>query len=817
MSINNKDEQKESNVNLEKINLINPHILSKSESDEFYSVIFSPFLNLIYLFINYKEKIFKYILIFFLSIYFIIDFRFDDILPYEIKQDNYYKEILNEISNKNNSEIFEFTEFGITKTFLTQQTINKFNSFIEICLNSTLIDPKKYPLLPNPKISVIMPLYKGGKYLYYSLRSIQNQRMKDIEIIFIDDNSPDDTISIVENYMKEDPRIRLIKNELNRKILYSKSLAALNSKGKYIIQLDQDDIFIRDDVFDILYSAAEKEEFDLVQIRDITKNNFHLNKKTIVNCKRKHFIYPKNTQNKIQPDLKDTLFIQNNVFLLWGMLIKTEIYKKAVYHLWVIIINYDIVFHEDYTISFMIVILSKKFKYLNKFALIHLNHINSASNNHWDNKDYFLGVIFFANNLYDFYIKNHPKDIKLAINYLLLFVESFERGIKFYPYIFKLFINKILNNKYLAQSDREYIENEYQINNSSNFHLDLIEYKSILDFHNLILNSTGEITNITNNPKISIVITFNEIKFFEKTINSILNQNFKNFEIIVVYDNNINQNLTIIQNYVRNYPNIIFIHNNENKGFLYSIYRGVQITNGDYILILEPGYTLARESTLNELYKNISNDNVDILEFNLLKNYNDKYIYNGISLYRCEHFNTEAEEDLNKMKFNEQYRDIDQEKELLVNKLIKGNLLRNFLEESKLNEYKEKIYYYYNEILLFILFRIHAEFRRTDILGIIQNINDFEEINKERNMIFKDYKVNNTIFYINFLFDKTDESFEDKLKAANEFNNLLSVIYNKFTRISKESKKLYEKFINCSYVSQYYKNMFQFYYNSLLN
>ena len=84
-------------------------------------------------------------------------------------------------------------------------------------------------------------------------------------------------------------------------------------------------------------------------------------------------------------------------------------------------------------------------------------------------------------------------------------------------------------------------------------------------------------------------------------------------------------------------------------------------------------------------------------------------------------------------------------------------------------------------------------------------------------MIFKHYKVNNTIFYINFLYDKTDESFEDKLKAANEFNNLLSVIYNKFTGVSKESKKLYEKFINCSYVSQYYKNMFQFYYNSLLN
>ena len=128
-----------------------------------------------------------------------------------------------------------------------------------------------------------MPLYKGGKYLYYSLRSIQNQKMKDIEIILIDDNSPDDTLSIINEYMKKDPRIRLIKNEINRKVLFSKSIGALNAKGKYIIQLDQDDIFIRDDVFDILYSEAENNNLDLVQMRDITKSNFHFNKKSLMN------------------------------------------------------------------------------------------------------------------------------------------------------------------------------------------------------------------------------------------------------------------------------------------------------------------------------------------------------------------------------------------------------------------------------------------------------------------------------------------------------------------------------------------------------
>ena len=47
-----------------------------------------------------------------------------------------------------------------------------------------------------PKISVIIPIYNGGKYLNYSLKSVQKQKMKDIEIIIIDDNSNDDSLKI---------------------------------------------------------------------------------------------------------------------------------------------------------------------------------------------------------------------------------------------------------------------------------------------------------------------------------------------------------------------------------------------------------------------------------------------------------------------------------------------------------------------------------------------------------------------------------------------------------------------------------------------
>ena len=116
--------------------------------------------------------------------------------------------------------------------------INKLNSYIKLCDNNKLVTTKKYRSNKKPKISVILPIYNGGKYLNNSLISIQNQNMKDIEIILIDDFSTDNTLIIIEEYMENDKRIRLIKNNRNKKILYSKSIGALNSIGEYIIQLD---------------------------------------------------------------------------------------------------------------------------------------------------------------------------------------------------------------------------------------------------------------------------------------------------------------------------------------------------------------------------------------------------------------------------------------------------------------------------------------------------------------------------------------------------------------------------------------------------
>ena len=707
--------------------------------------------------------------------------------------------------------------------------VNYFNSYIKICNMNKLINKSKYQLIKKPKISIIIPIYNGGKYLTYSLSSIQNQNIKDIEIILIDDSSSDDSIKIIEEYMKSDLRIRLLKNKKNKKILYSKSIAVLNSNGEYIIQLDQDDMFIREDAFKNLYYEAKKNDLDFVQMRDFVKKELFFKKKSSVNLLGLHFIYPKNTHYKKQPELKDKLFADNNNYLLWGLLIKNDLYKNAIYHLWPLIMNYKIIYNEDYIITSMIAKLAKKYKYINKFILIHLMHSKSTSNNCGEDKEYYLSLYFYVYYLYEFYIKSAPQDIKMIINYIYTDMIGFPKGINLFPEMFNFIIKIILNNDFLLLTEKEEFLNKFDldINDYKNlstykYMINEKEFKEIKYFQNSIKMLTKKNHNnkfknnlIKKNYKISILIYCDEFKYLEQTIYSILNQIKINNEIIIIYDNIDKTNLKYIINFINKYENIKLIKNNEKKGLLYSYSIGVLIAKGDYILSLKSGYTLAKANILSYIYVLANHFNLEILEFNVLINNHSKIKKNSLSLYKCLHF--ESNKDLNILKSNKKYKDIDQEKELLFNKLIKTNIYKKIIYNYKLNKYNITIFNYYEEILFFLLNKYNLKFKHINIFGIIQNNNNIDCLKIKNISNNKTQLINDSIFYLNFIFDNSKNTYQDKKYVLQEFINILSIIYNKFVEVSNNSIKLLEKFINCKYISKEDKIELKFLYNSLIN
>ncbi|MEH6938358.1 glycosyltransferase [Bacillus sp. JJ664] len=91
-----------------------------------------------------------------------------------------------------------------------------------------------------PKVSVLMSVYNGEKFLAEAVKSILNQTFKDFEFVIIDDGSTDRSLQILQQF--SDKRIRLLQNEQNKGLVYSLNRGLEECYGEYIVRMDADDI-----------------------------------------------------------------------------------------------------------------------------------------------------------------------------------------------------------------------------------------------------------------------------------------------------------------------------------------------------------------------------------------------------------------------------------------------------------------------------------------------------------------------------------------------------------------------------------------------
>ena len=415
--------------------------------------------------------------------------------------------------------------------------------------------------------------------------------------------------------------------------------------------------------------------------------------------------------------------------------------------------------------------------------------------------------------LFDYHINNNPKDIKIFINYYNLFKYNFNTGKKLFPKLYNFIMNKVINNEYLSYYQKQYFLKTLNLKDSNFEHIENFEYKSIFNYQitNYNQNNLANIYDL----KISIIIFCIQYKYLEKTIKSIQKQNIISYEIILIYDNNDQNDINLIRKFEKEYSNIHLIYNKKEKGLINSISLGVLSSKGKYILILEPSNILIKQNTLNELYNIIIKGNIDILEFNLLINSQKIINKDNLNLYKCQHIKSDL--NLEIIKYNKNYINIDQQKELLINKLIKTDLFKNIIKKYKLNDIQRVVYNYYDNIFLYLLEKSNNNFNRTNIFGVIRNIHNINSLKINSIIKHKKNTIKDSIFYINFLLENSYNSFEEKRFVLNEFFNIMSIIYNKFNDFSSESYNLYEKFMKCHYITQSDKKYLQFYYNSLIN
>ena len=94
----------------------------------------------------------------------------------------------------------------------------------------------------SPLVSIILPVYNGEKYLEKSINSCLKQTYKNIELIIVNDCSTDNTLSICDFFVKNDTRVKLINNSINKKLPASLNIGK-KAKGNYLTWTSDDNLF----------------------------------------------------------------------------------------------------------------------------------------------------------------------------------------------------------------------------------------------------------------------------------------------------------------------------------------------------------------------------------------------------------------------------------------------------------------------------------------------------------------------------------------------------------------------------------------------
>jgi len=276
--------------------------------------------------------------------------------------------------------------------------------------------------------------------------------INEIEIIFVDDFSTDNTINLVKSFQKNDNRIILIKNKKNKGTLISRILGVFKSKGDYIIIPDADDILSKD-IIKTCYYLAIKYNYEMIRYNvftngtndGLTKIGMLLESKPI--C---------------QPRLSDYLFygfgkLSLNDFTLWNKFIKEEAFKKAINNIDSFYLSQNMIIFEDGLINFSLYRSVKSFYLIRKIGYYYIfqkeNSVQHKKNIILNLAKYiFLYIKFILDNSKN---NRHEKDMALHVYHLYNWHASLVNLINEDFQLYKEVINFFLNYEFINIEDKK--------------------------------------------------------------------------------------------------------------------------------------------------------------------------------------------------------------------------------------------------------------------------------------------------------------------------------------------------------------------------
>ena len=452
-----------------------------------------------------------------------------------------------------------------------------------------------------PKLSVIIPIYNTEKYLRKCLDSVCNQTYKDLEIICVNDCSPDDSLKICKEYATKDSRIKIINREKNGGLSVARNSGLDNASGEYIYFIDSDD-YIDLDYIEKMVEMIEKHSVDMV-----------LNTHILAECggKSQPFVWHRYKKKLPQGEfLPKEIAINNSLCTIWAHLYKKDFLDK-----------YNLRFPEGYI---------HEDEYFQHTSKIHLNslftfygpayhYLQRQGSIISSRKSKIEGYVKIWTLIYEFYKNNNllHKDIAIKcfkINHFDTIKNEQEFALaKDYIEL----ISKDFEKCPKASSHAEkYIFNAIKETNSFD------EYRAKTGKNAFLTYMTREKMKQNNKGyKLSVIIPiYNTEKYLHKCLDSVCNQTLQDIEIICVNDCSPDNSLEILKEYAQTDNRIKIINFSQNKGAAVARNTAIDEAKGEYIGFVDSDDYIDLDF-YEKLYERAKKDDADIAKGKL-------YLYN---------------------------------------------------------------------------------------------------------------------------------------------------------------------------------------------
>lgn len=212
-----------------------------------------------------------------------------------------------------------------------------------------------------PTVSVLVPIYGVERFIEKCVRSLFEQTFEDIEYIFVNDCTPDNSIDILKKTLEEYPirkqNTKIINHRINKGIAVARNTCLKYATGKYTLFVDSDD-WLELTMIEFMYNKALEDNSDIVgcdYFINTNDNEIYVKEK-----------YPENKKKLIAAAISQSFFV-----VLWKLLIKKTLYEK--YHIY---FDEELRVGEDSVVCFKLAFYSDKISYINQ-AFYHYNQENS--------------------------------------------------------------------------------------------------------------------------------------------------------------------------------------------------------------------------------------------------------------------------------------------------------------------------------------------------------------------------------------------------------------------------------------------------------